>query len=260
MSRWISASCIVLWVLSGCNSDTGPTPIGPTQVLNVPADFASIQEAINASRSGDTVRVAPGFYKEDLTIDSKSLTLLGAGRGISIIQGFVIFKTSQGSFKGFTVTGSTLSGLHLVNSNMTLSSNQIDHSALSGIKVEKSSGVISDNQILNNQEEGILVEDTLGLVIGSNVIEGNQSDGITLNNSSPTILDNTIENNGADGISIRGFALFSAPLLNRNKINGNGSTSNYDIVCMGPVTNPTGSGNSFGDCLNCTECSTLASR
>lgn len=257
--RWILVLGMLLGIISGCDSDTNsPDPIGATRILNVPSDFTSIQEAINNSRSGDTIRVAPGSYKENLTIDSKALTLLGAGRGFSLIQGFVVFKSSQGSITGFTITGGTFSGITLVNSNITITGNQIDHSTLSGIKVENSQGVISDNRILDNGEEGILVEDTLDLVIGSNTIMRNKTDGITLNNSSPTILNNIIQNNGADGISIRGFNFFSAPLLTQNRINDNGDLSNYDIICLGPVTNPTGKGNRFGDCFNCAECSALA--
>lgn len=251
---------MLLLTISGCESDPVPSvPIGITQVLNVPADFPSIQEAINTSRSGDTIRVAPGIYQENLLIDSKDLTLLGAGRGVSIIQGYITFrKTSQGSITGFTITQGTLSGLHLVESNITVSRNQIDLNVLSGIKIERSAGVVSDNLVLNNGEEGILIEDTSGMVIGSNTITNNKTDGITLNNSSPTIITNIVEDNGADGISIRGFDRFSAPLLSANSINRNGGVGHYDIICLGPNTNPTGSGNRFGDCLNCTECGTFA--
>lgn len=257
--RWILVWCLLLEMLSGCNSETTSSdPIGPTRILKVPSEFATIQQAINESRSGDTIRVAPGFYPENLTIDSKAITLLGAGRGLSIIQGFVIFKTSQGSIKGFTVTGGTSSGIYLVNSNMTITGNGIDQNTLSGIKVENSTGLISDNQITNNGEEGVLVEDTSGLVIGGNTILNNRTDGITLDNSSPTILDNIIQNNGADGISIRGFDRFSAPLLTGNKVHANGSVGNFDIVCLGPHTNPTGNGNQFGSCFNCSECAQLA--
>lgn len=257
--RWILVGCLLLEMLSGCDSETASSvPIGPTRILNVPSEFATIQQAIHESRSGDTVRVAPGFYPESLTIDSKALTLLGSGLGSSIIQGSIIFKTSQGSIKGFTVTGGASSGIYLVNSNITITDNDIHQNTLSGIKVENSTGLISDNQITNNGGEGILVEDTSGLVIGGNTILKNRTDGITLNNSSPTILDNIIQNNGADGISIRGFDRFSAPLLTGNKIFTNGDVGNFDVVCLGPHTNPTGNGNQFGSCFNCLECAQLA--
>ncbi|MCB0521518.1 MAG: CRTAC1 family protein [Lewinellaceae bacterium] len=45
------------------------------QTLNVPADFATIQAAINASQNGDTVLVQPGEYVENLRFNGKSIVL-----------------------------------------------------------------------------------------------------------------------------------------------------------------------------------------
>ncbi len=46
-------------------------------ILKVPADFATIQGAINASTNGDTIRISAGLYVEQLTIKQKSITLEG---------------------------------------------------------------------------------------------------------------------------------------------------------------------------------------
>ncbi|MCB0555479.1 MAG: hypothetical protein KDD02_18170, partial [Phaeodactylibacter sp.] len=45
------------------------------QILNVPADFSSIQAAIDASNDGDTVLVQPGEYFENLRFNGKSIVL-----------------------------------------------------------------------------------------------------------------------------------------------------------------------------------------
>jgi len=42
--------------------------------INIPADYSTIQEGINASVDGDTVLVADGVYYENLIID-KDITL-----------------------------------------------------------------------------------------------------------------------------------------------------------------------------------------
>ncbi|TET81976.1 hypothetical protein E3J38_02975, partial [candidate division TA06 bacterium] len=43
-------------------------------VLNVPSDYPTIQEAIDAASRGDTVKVGPGIYYENVRI-SKRLVL-----------------------------------------------------------------------------------------------------------------------------------------------------------------------------------------
>jgi hypothetical protein len=52
--------------------------------------FASVQAAITAASPGDTIRICPGTYRENLTIDRK-LTLRGSGQGTgagdTILQG-----------------------------------------------------------------------------------------------------------------------------------------------------------------------------
>jgi len=53
---------------------------------NVPGDYATIQQAINAASAGDTILVAAGTYHESLSWSGKDLTLQGAGEGASIID------------------------------------------------------------------------------------------------------------------------------------------------------------------------------
>src|SRR5690606_2529941 len=48
--------------------------------------FLSIQAAINAASAGDTIYVDAGTYNENAQV-SKALTLLGAGKNLTIIDG-----------------------------------------------------------------------------------------------------------------------------------------------------------------------------
>ena len=46
----------------------------PATTINIPADYATIQEGIDASQDGDIVLIAQGTYHENLTIN-KEITL-----------------------------------------------------------------------------------------------------------------------------------------------------------------------------------------
>jgi hypothetical protein len=48
------------------------------QVLQVPADFATIQQAVDAAEPGDVIMVAPGTYCEQVSITTSDLTLRAA--------------------------------------------------------------------------------------------------------------------------------------------------------------------------------------
>jgi len=50
-------------------------------VINVPGDYPTIQEALDAASDGDTIVVAAGLYEENVNVN-KSLTLKGAQAGV----------------------------------------------------------------------------------------------------------------------------------------------------------------------------------
>ena len=45
--------------------------------LNVPADYPTIQAAVNAAQTNDTIHIAPGVYTGQVQITNKTLTLIG---------------------------------------------------------------------------------------------------------------------------------------------------------------------------------------
>lgn len=61
-------------------------PVRGAGVLNVPADFPSIQDAIDAASPGDTVFVEAGTYHENLKL-APNILLLGAGPDVTTLDG-----------------------------------------------------------------------------------------------------------------------------------------------------------------------------
>jgi hypothetical protein len=94
--------------------------------INVPADFATIQDAVNSASEGDEIVVAPGTYNENVTWTGTGLTLRGSGgAALTIIDGggFGAPIRASSVLSGVTVEGFTLTnggggdggGISLVN-------------------------------------------------------------------------------------------------------------------------------------------------
>jgi len=93
----------------------------PTQgaVLRVPGDYPGIQNAIDASRSGDTVLVSPGVYNENIIFKRRAITVSSTNPSDpAVISNTVIHAVGQRSavtfisgersnsvITGFTITG-----------------------------------------------------------------------------------------------------------------------------------------------------------
>ena len=90
----------------------------PASVRRVPQDHSTIGAALGAASPGDVVQVAAGTYQPPptgkpfpLILDKDGIQLLGAGRGVSILDaegtGSVILlaAVSGGKVTGFTITG-----------------------------------------------------------------------------------------------------------------------------------------------------------
>jgi len=194
-----------------------------------PADFQTIQEAINAANQGDTIFVRAGTYHENLVVNKSNLTLIGENKDTVIIdggaKGTVIHIISDFVIvSGFTIRNSKYeywyAGVTVEQSVSTKIINNIITNCFDGVLISKSldimvvnntllsnkwNGVhlkyychfnqIVNNAVLNNRN-GISIEvESNNNYIFNNYIEGNELDGLDLMGSSQnTIVGNTIAN------------------------------------------------------------------
>ena len=84
-TRILVASLVsAVLLLAGC---TAQKPAETAEVLHVPADFATISDAVDSATPGDVILVAPGTYRESVIVDVPDVTVRGENRNDTIIDG-----------------------------------------------------------------------------------------------------------------------------------------------------------------------------
>jgi len=229
-------------------------------VHHVPGNYSSIQAALNACSTGDTVLVAPGTYYENLVWPSTQGILLnselgrdttiidggGTGRVITINSG-VDATTVIEDFtikNGYAVFGA---GIYITSGSApTISGNAITQHTASypggaGIGISYSSTpLIIDNEITSCSTTtggggGILVAESSNPTIEGNTITNNWCSsgggGILVHNGcSATLTDNDIINNSADGGGGGLYLQESTSIVTGNTITNNTSKEGGGIA------------------------------
>jgi len=171
------------------------------------ADFERIQDALNVSQDGDTIRVFAGTYREYIYLN-KSVSLIGNGSETTSIIPSVdhhIISISSGNVTvaGFYILNqfdSHRSGVSIESNNVTIIDNRISVFG-SGITTRYSENVtISDNEIFVRWY-GIVSQDSSQISIENNVIM-NCNGGINLIYSNNSIIRANIIRNNNDGVFI----------------------------------------------------------
>ncbi len=110
--------------------------------IYVPDDFATIQEAIDATVDGDTVIVRPGTYLELIGFPGRAIEVRSLeGAESTIIEGRVSFDsggTRSAVLDGFTIQNSPAgsTGIYCDGCSPTIRNNIIQGHSGSGIKVQ----------------------------------------------------------------------------------------------------------------------------
>jgi parallel beta-helix repeat protein len=148
-------------------------------------DYTTIQAAVDAAASGETIYVKAGTYVENVVI-STTLSLIGDGIGNTTINGTswsqdaVRITADYVNITGFTVTGGGVfdngAGIALI---------WTDYCRVYG------------NNISNNSEHGIHIRTSMSNTIENNTLDSNADTGIYVSSSSKwnIIANNSISNN-----------------------------------------------------------------
>ena len=183
------------------------------ETIHVPADTATIQEAIDVSRDGDTVAVEAGTYMEGIGFNGKRITLISTeGAGSTIIDGgstettvtFAGPENRQTILQGFTITNSRAFGIHLKGRcSPRILDCIVTENNVAGISGSHNADGLEITQtwIHSNNGPGLTFFNCTPLIEACRI--ENNSQGVHQYNS-PSVLSNclVIDNNGA-GLSLR---------------------------------------------------------
>ncbi|RJS73941.1 hypothetical protein CW714_02375, partial [Methanophagales archaeon] len=201
-------------------------------VWYVPYDYSTIQAAINAAFSGDTIIVSDGTYTENIKVNKSNLTIISEnGADKTIVNASnpddcaLEITANSTNISGFTIKGATqwsCAGIYLENANHCNISNNIVSNNYQGIYFNESkNNTLENNTILNNWIS-ITLFNSSNNHLKSNIISNN-SVGIEIRNSNHNILiQNKLSNNTYCSLSCSGYTKtdFDNVIDTTNTING----------------------------------------
>ena len=188
-------------------------------VLEVPREFATIDEALDNALEGHTVSLAPGTYDEAITL-SRGNNLRGASTSSPSILAVPPNRCalSVNGSEGITVSNLVFrhtadtdgeSRTPLISFNdatVRFRNNRVEDAGGYGISIKNGGeSTIEDNVITGASWGGILVWDQGKAEIRNNQIIENEGKGIEIRDSAEGVLvfGNQINDNGANGIWIK---------------------------------------------------------
>jgi hypothetical protein len=201
----------------------------PPVTIHVPADFPTIQSAIDAAADGNTVLVAPGTYVENITFNGKDIILLSSSGPAST--------TIDGAEAGSVVVVNGGESAAAVLEGFTITNGRFPKGA--GIRIEGASPTVRGNWIVYNSTipgqsgwgAGVSIEESFSL-IENNVIAYNttaQGDGgglgAVFQNAHITLSGNVIHHNLCTGNGGGVYLLYCYAQLSHNTVANNESTA-----------------------------------
>jgi hypothetical protein len=227
-----------IWLAACSGQSAVPTPSGGTTpviegartlvvALDGSGQYVSIQEAIDAARKGDVVRIKAGSYPEDVTIHSKDrIKIVGDGAekvkimGRDLVGSFHIGKWPYGA-SNIEISGLTIqehgglamgifNGKGIVLRHVTINGKlfgqqvqgvRIEQCVLggsetTGVQFADSQAVLADN-VIHDNDHGVTVGGKSDVRLERNVITRSLFEGVVVTDQARAmLLSNTIAKNG----------------------------------------------------------------
>lgn len=267
----LSAVLLTAVVFSGCFEETKNTPTVKSKTIYVDEhggkDYTSIQSAINAANTDDTIYVYNGIYNENISI-SKTINLIGENKNTTIINGgghedVLYISADHINISDFTIQNGTVKlysynqggvGIDVCSNYNSITNNIITSNPYYGIYIHNfNNNVIYSNNI-NNNGDGIMFGESNNNAISGNTIENNYQYGIYLSTScqNNTISGNTITNNSIFLDNSCNNNLISDNTISNSEFNGIEFNyySNNNIISGNAIINNSGDGIYFVDSSN----------
>ncbi len=176
------------------------TMLGPVwgATLVVPTGHPTIQAAVTAAVGGDTVKISPGVYFENVTVPAgkDGLKIIGSGAASTIVDGLPLAPFGSGP------------GFFIESNNVTVSALTVRHAkgaTLSGdgILCQADGCTLRDLRLLSNQDNRVDIEGNDALVANC-FFSGNESEGLELDGDAAEIVKNRAQNQDDGGFDLEG--------------------------------------------------------
>ncbi|MGZ4617650.1 MAG: right-handed parallel beta-helix repeat-containing protein [Frankiaceae bacterium] len=186
------------------------------------APCATIQHAVNVAHAGATVQVAPGTYKETVSITTR-IRLIASGRGVVIdatghVNGIALgvdlsvpktVGNASGSLvAGFTIKNATQEGIVAVGSHLALVNNVVTHNDLGAtMKPPPPGECAGEGEIPGDCGEGVHLAGVTYSLLASNSVTGNQGGMLISDEFGPTAHNLIAHNNVSRNVPDCGVTL-----------------------------------------------------
>lgn len=177
----------------------------------------SIQAALDAATSGDTILVRSGVYNETLTVPlgKRRLRLIGEGPGKTVLDGTglgpvdgISVQEALTTVEGFTIRHFEANGVTVASDDNVLRHNEVAANGGSGLALDGSRNLIEMNHMRENASHGVEVLNGGYNFLVGNRIAANSAHGVLIHptGSNALVMENEVLTNGESGISVSGNA------------------------------------------------------